>query len=357
MKHQNARRRVEHGIRPAALCLSFVVAAILGPRTVFGQGADRIRLTKGSSEAGEIQEMTPLEVTIARGSAGITKVPVNEISSIIFKGEPAQLTQARINARGGYQTAIERLGEIDRQAIDRDFVRQDVEFYEAYCTAKLALAGNGSIADAGRLVGSFVRNHRQNYHYLEAVEVLGDLLVAAGRFDMAVAQYAELAKAPWTEFKVRSAVLVGRALAAQGKHADAIRQFDSALADAGSAAETKSQRLAAILGKAVSLAETGGTDQAVKMIEEVIRDADPEDAALHALAYNALGRCYEQANRTKDALLAFLHVDVLYASQADAHAEALSRLAVLWESVGQEGRARDARQLLKERYSGSRWAK
>ena len=67
------------------------------------------------------------------------------------------------------------------------------------------------------------------------------------------------------------------------------------------------------------------------MIEQMIQDTDPEQKELQARAYNALGDCYERAGRTKDALLAFLHVDVLYSTVPDAHAEALSHLVKLWE--------------------------
>ena len=86
------------------------------------------------------------------------------------------------------------------------------------------------------------------------------------------------------------------------------------------------------------------------MIHEVIRDADPEDSELHAIAYNALGQCYRQADKPKEALLAFLHVDVLYSSIPAAHVEALENLAALWTSFGQAGRAREARGLLRDQY-------
>jgi TolA-binding protein len=111
------------------------------------------------------------------------------------------------------------------------------------------------------------------------------------------------------------------------------------------------------MGKAVSLAETGGVDEAVGIIEKVIHDADPQEKELHARAYNSLGACYEKAGKTKEALLAFLHVDVLYNTVPEAHAEALSHLATLWKAIGQDERARESRQTLSERYGGSRWAK
>jgi tetratricopeptide (TPR) repeat protein len=301
--------------------------------------------------------MTPLEITLDQGTAGTNKIAVNEIRSVLFDDEPPELTQARLNAKnGGYATAVERLQQIDLSRVERDVVREDVEFYLAFCAAKQALGGEGEIVDAGRRLNEFVRRHPQNFHYLEAVEVMGDLLMASDKSVAAQKQYAELAKAPWPDYKLRAGVLLGRTLQAQGKHSEAIQQFDTVLAAPDAREAARDQQLSATLAKAVSLAETEHLDEAVRLIEQMIQDADPEQKDLQARAYNALGDCYQRAGRTKDALLAYLHVDVLYSTVPDAHAEALSHLIPLWESVGQEARAREARQLLNERYSGSRWA-
>jgi tetratricopeptide (TPR) repeat protein len=318
---------------------------------------DRIR-TPGGSVAGEITGMTPLEITLDKGSAGTSKIPVNQIRSVLFDGEPSELTQARLNAKnGGYSTAIERLGAIDSSRVARDAIRQDVEFYLALCAAKDALGGKGDVTAAGRALNDFVRRHPQNFHYLEAVETMGDLLMASDKYAAAQKQYGELAKAPWPDYQMRAAVLIGRTLEALGKHPEAIEQFDAVLANSDTSNAAREQKLSATLAKAVSLSETGHLDDAVRVIEQMIQDTDPEQKELQARAYNALGNCYERAGRTKDALLAFLHVDVLYSTVPDAHAEALSHLAKLWGSVGQEARAREARQLLNERYENSRWAK
>jgi len=318
---------------------------------------DRVR-THGGTVAGEITAMTPLEITLDRGSAGTSQIPVNQIRSVLFDGEPPELTQARLNARnGGYSTAVERLSEIDPSRVERDAVREDVEFYQALCAAKDALGGQGEVTPAGRELNDFVRRHPQNFHYLEAVETMGDLLMASDKFAAAQKQYAKLANAPWPDYKMRAAVLIGRTLQAQGKHPEAIDEFDAVLANSDTSDTAREQKLSATLAKAVSLSETGHLDDAVRLIEQMIQDADPEQKELQARAYNALGDCYERAGRTKDALLAFLHVDVLYSTVPDAHAEALSHLAKLWTSVGQEARGREARQLLNEKYGNSRWAK
>ena len=316
--------------------------------------ADRIRFGR-SSDAGEITKVTPVEITLDKGAGGTRRFPTNEIGSVVFDGEPTQLTQARLNARNGsYAAALDALGQINVGSVDRDLVREDVEFYKALCAAKLALGGRGEIVDAGRQLNEFVRSHPQNFHYLEAVEVMGDLLMASEKFAGARRQYEELAKAPWPDYQMRAGVLIGRSYQAEDKHPEAIQHFESVLAITGDSESAREQKLSATLGTAVSYAHSGQVENAVRMIEGVIENADPEQPALQSRAYNALGTCYEKAGQTKDALLAFLHVDVLYNTVPEAHAEALTHLVPLWRAVGQEARARDAQQEFEQRYAGTR---
>jgi tetratricopeptide (TPR) repeat protein len=257
---------------------------------------DRIRLLKGS-ESGEITETVPLEITLKGGK----KIPVNQIRMILF--------------------------------------------------------GEGEVLDAGRKLNAFVKNYPNSYHYLEATEAMGDLLMATDRFENAQKQYAELAKAPWPDYKMRAGVASGRSLQAQGKHAEAIQQFEAVLAMPDEGSEASNEKLSATLGKAVSLAESGKVDEAAGIIEKIIQDADPQQRELQARAYNALGTCYVKAKRNKEALMAFLHVDVLYSTVPEAHAESLAHLVTLWQAVGQPDRARDSRELLQQKYSKSKWAR
>src|SRR5262245_24468323 len=170
---------------------------------------DRVRLAKGT-EAGEITNTTPLEVTVTKSVGGNRTVAVNEIKSIQFADEPSELSQARLNiANGAFTNAQTSLAKIDASDIKRDLIMQDLEFYKAYCAAKLALGGNGEISDAGRQLSAFVRAYPKSFHYLAAVEAMGDLLMATDKYDAAQKQYAELAKAPWPEYKMRAAVAVG----------------------------------------------------------------------------------------------------------------------------------------------------
>ena len=145
-------------------------------------------------------------------------------------------------------------------------------------------------------------------------------------------------------------MLSGRAFMAEERFSDALDHYDRALAIAATTQAAEAQKTAAKLEKAVCLAETGDVDEGVRMAREVIGGAGPEEAELHAKAYNALGRCQTKAGETKEALFAYLHVDVLYNAIPDEHAEALANLTTLWPAVGEPDRGREAKALLEERY-------
>ncbi len=334
---------------PTLALLSLTVAA-------HGQSTDRIRTATGS-ESGEITKMTPLVVTITSGGQE-KEIQVPQIRSIIFRGEPSELTQARLNAtNAGYEAALSTLESINMNNVRSEYVEQEIEYYKAFCAAKLALVGARPVPDAGSALQAFVTKSPSNFHFLEATELLGDLLVHMGNYAPAQKKYELLAQSPFPSYRMRSGVLVGQTLLAQKKYPEALQQFQQVLAMKDETPEGKQQMLAAQLGMGVANAATGKVDEGIQRIETVIRDADPENARLLAQAYNALGASYLEAGRTKDALYAYLHVDLLYGRIAEAHAEALWHLAPLWEAVGQDGEARKARQALEEKYPSSRWAK
>ena len=81
-------------------------------------------------------------MTLNKGRPGSRNVAVNEIKSVLFDDEPSELAQARVNAaNGAYANALEALEKIDVNSIRRDFIKQDIEFYKAFCAGKLALGG------------------------------------------------------------------------------------------------------------------------------------------------------------------------------------------------------------------------
>ena len=324
-----------------------------------GWAFDTVKLKAGGTVVGEVTRISPIEVTVQQAAVP-KKVAVNEIASIIYDGEPSSLNIARMAANAGrYNDALELLDnpqKINPADLERREMKQDVEFYKALCVAKLALGGTGKLTDAGSMMYKFTEQNASSFHYLEGCQILGDLLVAAGKFSEAEAYYGRLAQAPWPDYKMQAGVAIGRAQLSEKKYDAATKTFDQVLAIEAEGPLADFQRMAATLGKARCLAETGNTKDAYTMVQGVISKADAEYGELLARAYNTLGTIERKAGRNKEAILAFLHVDILYFSFPDAHAEALANLEALWNEVNKAERANKARQILDTRYKNSRWA-
>lgn len=335
----------------AAVVLSLAVGSV-------SQALDSIKTTK-STLPGHVVGMSPLKVDLEQGASGSLpkEIPVNQIQAVFYEDEPAELKTAKNNVVAGRFTDAANALERIKDEVTRPEIRQDVEFYKALCAAKLAMGGSGKIADAGRMMKTFADANTKSYHYFEASEVVGDMLVAIRQYAQAAEYYARLEKAPWPEYKMRAGAAMGRALLAQGKVDEAIAAFDKVMATEVDGDVAQEQRTLAKVGKAAAMVASKKPDEAIKMADEILKTADPEDVPLMARAYNVIGSAHRQAGRTKEALLAFLHVDVLYSSAAEAHAEALANLADLWEQVHKTERANRARRMLEDDYADSPWAK
>jgi tetratricopeptide (TPR) repeat protein len=339
----------------AAVLAAPLVAPVLAQQRDF----DQVFLSKGAPSRGTIATengMTKDQVTL--DMSGVPKkFEVNEIVRITFKEEPAELNAARTAVlQRNYNQALTDLKKLDGQRIDREFIKQDLEFLRALCQARLAMNEGGDKAAAMAVMRNFATSAPQNYHFYEAAEILGDLAMASGKWADATKFYAPIAGARWPDYQLRANNALGRALSGEKKFAEALERFTAVTASPEATPEALRQKNLAQIGRAVCLAETGQAEEAVVLLQDLINKNDAQDAVLFARAYNALGRCYLKLNKPKDALLALLHTDVLFYADADAHAEALYQLSKLWTDVNKSDRAVAARNTLRERYAGSLWA-
>jgi tetratricopeptide (TPR) repeat protein len=317
---------------------------------------DSVKKLSGPTVSGTIKAVTKNDVDIEKTAGGVEKVPVTDVDYVRYDGEPVQLAGVRAQTNNGsYDTALKQLAGIAPATVTKPETQQEVQFYKAYCTARLALAGNGDVAAAGKGLTDWLGKNPNSYHFYPATELVGDLLVKAGNFEPATTYYAQLEQAAAPELKMRSSLGIGRSLLAQKKFPEAQAAFDKVLTLASTAkgAQADQQRFAATLGKASCVGETGSPDDAIKSIEDVIKGVNPENADLMAQAYVTLGKVYlKKPDAKKQALLAFLHVDTLYSANAAAHAEALRQLDPLWRDLGKPERALQAVELLRQKYAG-----
>jgi tetratricopeptide (TPR) repeat protein len=302
--------------------------------------------------------MTPTEVVIdARGTK--RRIPVNEIKRVAYAEDPQELKRARSHILTGQAASgLADLKRIDPASISRKEVRDDLQFYLAFSQGQLALTGGGDKNAAVAAMLNFVRANPNSFHFFEAAELLGDLAVALESYDNAIKYYnAVAAKAPWPAYKMRATIREARALFAQQEYDTAQAKYEDVIAFDIDTAEAMRQKRLAEVGRAVSIAESGQHTEARKLLEEIVAKNDPQDMELFGRAYNGLGRCFLKADQSQDALLAYLHTDILFYGDPDVHAESLYHLSKLWNTVKKTDRAVSAKSLLKGRYSGSKWAK
>ena len=319
---------------------------------------DQVFLKRGGVLRGTVSETTPQALTITVGGQR-RQVSVAEIRLVSFGDEPAALREARSRAVSGkYARAQQDLQGLKVDELKKPLVRSDLLFYRALVASRVALTTGGDKAAAKQLMLEYVREHRTSHHFLEAAEVLGDLAVAQGDYASAVRFYGSIAsKAPSPEYQLRAMLLEARALVDQGQIASAREKYDSAAGVSASSRESQRLKQFAAIGRARCIAEIGNRDEGIRAIQKIVKDNESTDAELFGRAYNALGDCYRIAEQPKDALMAYLHVDVLFYAEPEIHAEALHWIAMLWEQLGKSDRAAAARDLLRSRYAGSRWSK
>jgi tetratricopeptide (TPR) repeat protein len=337
----------------------FAVLASLAAIPGLARAVDRIKPKEGPTVSG-LTEISRFEVVVRQGAI-TKKVPVNEIEYMVFEMEPIELQTARVEAlKEEYDEALKTLAKIKPEDLRRPETKAEFQFYKAISSAQLAI-GEGSpkaITDAGRQLMAFEKSFPDSFHYLQACEMLGDLLVSLGKYDMAATYYEKLSSAPWPDYKLHAGVLLARSLQSQKKYQEAISKYDEILAMDAEGKDVDREKSTARLGRAISLAGSGKSAEAIKLLQQLIEKAgDADGDEYYARAYNALGTCYKSAGKNKDALQAFLHTDLMYSKAPAEHAEALANLAVLWPEVNQGNRGKEAIKTLKEKYPLSEWAK
>lgn len=328
--------------------VGFTLALVV---TVSAAQCARVRTVSGSI-AGEIVE-SGREGVVVESSKGRVTVPVGELLAVLYDDEPAELSQARINAAGGgYANALERLDELPAGKSWAAPIDREIAFLRAICSARLAERSGEGIGDAGRQLTAFLREHADTPFYYASIEALADLLVVAGRTEAAIKRYQAMTRSESSVYRDRALVAIGRAHAQTNQHAEALAAYERALEviDTQRALSREAAR-----GRVVSLAELGETEAAIEAGRELVRSAGDDSDRL-AAAYNALGRCYLAAGSTREALYAFLHTDLVHNDDADTHAEALAFLSDLWRDIGRRAQADDAATRLKRRYGRSVWA-
>lgn len=320
---------------------------------------DRVQRNSASTAAqGEILEVSKKGVTIKPPGRDPEEIPANDILNIRWNDEPPRLNLFRSNeADGRLQMALDGYRVIlEDVPADRRNLKADVEFLIARTLAKMGLEDPTKRDEAIEQLEAFRKAHADFYRYYESLDYLGRLYLVGDRVAEANAVYQLLGEAPWPEYETVGLLAKAELHLSKGEVREALEAFNSVVEARGDTPASEARRYQAILGKARCLQRLGRFDEAAEVVQEMIEEVPAENTRLQAQAYLRLGDARQAEGKQKEALLAYLHVDVLFQKEEPLHAESLYQLARLWASVGHADRAADASARLKQEYPDTEWA-
>jgi tetratricopeptide (TPR) repeat protein len=308
---------------------------------------------------GTITAETAHEITIQRKDTGKTEtVPLNDVARVKYDKVSIDLANADAYAhKGEFTRSMELYEKVVQQSAGKEFAVRAANFGRINGVVLQALHEPARIDEAIKALEEFrTQNPLSRYHYA-LHETLGKLHLAKMNEEAARTAFAELAKAPWPDVKLKAANYDGRILIVANQLDAAIAKFDGVAQSAGDSAEEKIRRFEALLGKAECLVKQRKFEDAEKLLGQVIDGASSEESALHATAFNLRGDVQREMGRPKEAILSYLYVDLICPGDRNEHAKSLCYIALLSEQLGRADRAEDFRSRLKKDYPNSPWVK
>jgi tetratricopeptide (TPR) repeat protein len=341
---------LRHSIPPGSLILALLLAATVAADEVVLVPNSTVKGAIGGRVRGTIQSESPTEVVVKLGTSSIN-VPNGEIASIHYDNQPASMALAESRESANQLTeAADLYKKAAAEAAGKPFVEQAAKFRQAQLVAELALGDPSRANEAVTLLDAAVRAYPNSRHVVASLDSLARLQIQKGDFAAVEKALAEMDRQP--QSADRAAVLRAKVFDKKGEHEKAIAEYDKMIKGSP---EGSVRRREAQLAKAESLVGLKKYADAETDVRAVIKATPPEDFQSQSAAYNTLGDCLRAAGKPKDALLAYLHTDLLYAKDKEQHPRALANLSKLWRELKRDDRADETWNRLKQDYPQSTW--
>ena len=342
------------------LNILFLVAAAFAVFNVpagFADSNERRGVKAGIT--GDITEITKTDVTIKPRTRDAEKIPANEIVRIRWEGEPIKLNSGRGQEERGYLANAltnyqDSLGDVKA---DNANLKTEVEYLIARTTARMALADSTKVDEASKRLQDFQKAHSNNFRYFESLAFLGRVQMAKNDYAGAKTTFELLTQAPWGDYKMSAQIGTARVLLEQQQYDQALQAFEAVIGMPGNSPAETARKQEALLGKATCLQKQQKHNEAITALNEVIQKVSPDETAIQAEAYVRQGDSLQVVGKLKEAVLAYLHVDLLFQAETDLHAESLYQLWKLSPQIGQPERGGEALARLQADYPNNEWTK
>lgn len=357
-------RNSNYRIAFCRVLLASLALALVLPRVA--DAADQVRFVQRDKATGEYNEGTRSGEVDSFSKDAVAfvyegkdkekktiELPSEQVVWLQFGDEPLALAAARVELQvGNYEEALDKIGEIEEADVKTDLIAYEIEWDRAFATMQQAFADAGKLTSAASMMKKFIENAPEHYRYYEANALLADAAMALNKPADAAKYYAALDNAKSETFKARGKVGLAQVAYANAEYDDAKRLFTEAaqLETLDAQLEGLNVRVIARIGLAKTLAAQKQGKEALTTLETLLAETPNTATRQQATIYNALGEVYAGEDRAQEAIVAYLHVDLLYPAARTERVKALKALAGLWRQVGRNDRAVETIATLRDRF-------
>jgi tetratricopeptide (TPR) repeat protein len=340
----------------AGKCLSFFSFFTVLCVAVRLNAEDVIDRRGSATLRGDVTEISRTEIVLkGRNNQKEYRIAANDIERVRWQGEQPQLTQVRVEERNGqFDKAIAGYEAALKESTN-NHLTTDLEFLIARVTATRALAEEENYDEAIKRLEKFRTTHGDSFRYFDSLKLLARLYMAKPDVEKANATMKLLLEAPWNDFKMEADILQAQVALAHGQVDAALVPLDNVLRVKPATPAEWSRRYEALLIKATCLQKQNKYQEAIDVLTGILDEAADDDTKTLAETCVRLGDCYQAAGRTKEAILAYLRVDILFPKEKAHHAESLYYLSRLFAQDGKFDKAADAQARLQQSYPRSTW--
>lgn len=336
---------------------STLVLALAGSDKTQAQ-TDEIQLkpvngqTNGRIVRGIITSESPRDVKIQVNGKPET-ISVDDIANIDYANTPPAFFEAKLREKAGeFEAALDSYKRAAGASGIKPYVQQLVKFRYASALADSTSSDAKKLPEAIDSLQEFVKTYPSSRHTANAAELLLNLVRSGSDEKQVDSVLADIAKIPGSQ--ARSNILKADLLTERGKPEEALKLLATTKSKIPKKSELERVAQSVQINALVAQKDFA---EAEKQVRILIDSAEPNDYSALAPAYNALGDCLRAAGKPKDAIIAYLHTEILYEKSANEHAKSLASITQLWRILDKPDRAEQTLNKLATTYPRSQWLK
>jgi len=347
--------------RPLFLIVICSLAVVLPALNVFAQvtGSDILVMKDGKQKPGlnivsETYEAFGVDTT-GDGNADTT-YPADEVAEVKYGDRSAIFRGAELSFnRGLLEDAVKKFTEALAEEGARKFwLQPHANYMLGECYRRMAAGRPSLYADAIKRYEAVARAVPKARLAPRAKREIGRCCLAQNRIDAARPLFEQLASGQYGDYWVNHGkIWLSRVLALEKKFDDAQALLREVAAAVGDDVATRTD---ASLARGEVLRRAGKFGVSKAVYEAILQEAPETQPETKARAYNGLGDLFWDQGRTKEALLAYLHVRVLYFDVKDELPRAVYSAAVCFGKLKEAQKARQLYQELVTQFPGTVWA-